>query len=52
MDSLPAVDIDVGKYKYVLIRVQDNDEERYLVRGYTWAGFHADVLEGIVLDVI
>lgn len=45
MDSLKAVDIDTGRFKYVLIQVKDGDKERYLVRGNTSAGYHADVFE-------
>ena len=43
MDSLPAVDIDQGKFKYVQILVKEGDKQRYLVRGYKWASYHADV---------
>lgn len=47
MDLLPSVDIDPdGKFKYVQILVKDGEgRERYLVRGYKRAAFHADVLE-------
>lgn len=45
MDSLKPVDIDTGKFKYVLIKVNCGDEERYLVRGNKDAGYHADVFE-------
>lgn len=48
MDQLPAVDIDPdGKFKYVQIRVTDGQRERFLVRGYTWAAFHADIYEHV-----
>lgn len=45
MDSLKPVDIDTGRFKYVLILVKNGGEEKYLVRGYTFAGYHADVFE-------
>lgn len=48
MDAIPAVDIDVGRFKYVLIRVDHTDEEtqqetnKVIVRGYKWAAFHGN----------
>ena len=50
MKSLPEVDIDVGVFKYVQIRVyrddgEDTREEKDLVRGYTFAEYHADVYD-------
>ena len=46
LDAVPAVDIDTGRFKYVLIRVdspaKDASEERSktIVRGYKWGAFH------------
>jgi hypothetical protein len=47
LDAIPAVDIDSGRFKYVLIRVdlQDDAEtkqefNKVIVRGYNWAAFH------------
>jgi hypothetical protein len=47
LDAIPAVDIDSGRFKYVLIRVdmQDGAEtkqeySKVIVRGYNWAYFH------------
>ena len=46
LEAVPAVDIDVGRFKYVLIRVDHTDEEakqetnKVIVRGYKWAAFH------------
>lgn len=46
LDAIPAVDIDTGRFKYVLIRVDMLDAEKktehskVIVRGYTWASFH------------
>ena len=48
MDALPAADIDAdGKFKYVQVRVRDGERERYLVRGYSWAAFHADIFDHV-----
>lgn len=48
MDSLPPVDIDPeGKFKYILIRVQSDTNEKYLVRGYKSESYHADILERV-----
>lgn len=46
LDAIPAVDIDTGRFKYVLIRVDMQNAEtkeehsKVIVRGYTWAAFH------------
>lgn len=46
LDAIPAVDIDNGRFKYILIRVdlhnaETNEEtSKFIVRGYTWAAFH------------
>lgn len=45
IESLRPVDIDTGRFKYVLIKVKSGDQVKYLVRGYTFAGYHADVYE-------
>ena len=29
-----------GKYKYILIRLEQGEQERYLVRGFGWAEYH------------
>lgn len=47
MESLKEVDIDEGKFKYVLIRVTDGETTKHLVRGYKWASYHADVFEHV-----
>ena len=48
LDAIPAVDIDSGRFKYVLIRVDMQETEaetkqeysKVIVRGYSWAAFH------------
>nr|CAH0105407.1 unnamed protein product [Daphnia galeata] len=51
LDAIPAVDIDSGRFKYVLIRVDMQDAEtkqeynKVIVRGYNWAAFHADIYD-------
>jgi len=49
MDKLKTVDIDSeGKFKYIQIMVQgENGRVKYLVRGYRWAAFHADIFEEV-----
>ncbi|KAI0241570.1 14 kDa phosphohistidine phosphatase [Lamellibrachia satsuma] len=51
LDEVEDVDIDDnGRFKYVLIKLyHPNYEEnyKYIVRGYKWAGFHADVYEDL-----
>jgi len=46
--AVPDVDIDSsGRFKYVLIKCHIGDEEKFIVRGYKWAGFHADVYDQV-----
>ncbi len=42
MEEIANVDIDSGKFKYVLIKIIDgkNNIEKYIVRGYSWAAYH------------
>jgi len=49
LDAVPDVDIDEdGRFKYVLIKCHLEDQEKYIVRGYKWAGFHADVYDDVM----
>ncbi|KAH9397728.1 14 kDa phosphohistidine phosphatase [Tyrophagus putrescentiae] len=48
MEDIPEVDIDSeGKFKYILIKVAGGGKEKHIVRGYSWAPFHADILERV-----
>ena len=29
-----------GRYKYILIRLEQNGQEKYVVRGHGWAEYH------------
>lgn len=44
LDAVPEVDIEDGKFKYVLIKVygskSNEKKSKYIVRGYKWAGYH------------
>jgi hypothetical protein len=40
MNSIDDVRIDSGRFKYILIKVSKNGEEKYVVRGYAWAEYH------------
>mmetsp|Transcript_22098 Transcript_22098/g.71507 ORF Transcript_22098/g.71507 Transcript_22098/m.71507 type:complete len:211 (-) Transcript_22098:96-728(-) len=45
-DTLPSCSIDVGRFKYVLFRVDlPNGESRHLVRGVAGAAYHRDAAE-------
>ncbi|XP_002736797.1 14 kDa phosphohistidine phosphatase-like [Saccoglossus kowalevskii] len=48
--AVPEVDIDDnGRFKYILIEVHtDSGNSKHVVRGYGWAGFHADVYDKVV----
>jgi len=51
LDRVPAVDIEEGKFKYVLIKVYESKEEeeisKFIIRGYKWAGYHSDIYEQV-----
>jgi phosphohistidine phosphatase len=54
--AVAEVDIDKGVFKYVQIRVYRDDgeetrEEKDLVRGYTFAEYHADVYDRTEAEV-
>ncbi len=45
MNSIDDVRIDSsGRFKYILIKVSKNGEEKYVVRGYAWAEYHGNFL--------
>ncbi|XP_053551997.1 14 kDa phosphohistidine phosphatase [Bombina bombina] len=52
---IPEVDIDPdGVFKYVLIRVhvkEGSDEYKDIVRGYSWAEYHADIYDKASSDI-
>ena len=45
-NSISPVDIDTGRFKYVLIRVyfedpnSEQESSKLIVRGYSWASYH------------
>lgn len=51
LKSIPTVSIDSeGVFKYVLIKVHKTEEgaadsEKFIVRGFKWGPFHADIYE-------
>lgn len=58
LEAIPAVDIDSGRFKYVLIRVDMQDDaeakqehNKVIVRGYKWAGFHGKCQQNNINNV-
>ncbi|KAM8934809.1 14 kDa phosphohistidine phosphatase [Pelodytes ibericus] len=53
--GIPEVDIDPdGVFKYVLIRVdttKGSDEHKTIVRGYSWAEYHADIYDKVASEL-
>ncbi|XP_054156906.1 14 kDa phosphohistidine phosphatase-like [Oppia nitens] len=50
MDEVTDVDIDCGRFKYVLIEVKDPkdaNQTKYIVRGYKRAPFHGDIVDEV-----
>merc|ERR1711881_461142 len=49
--AVDAVDIDPsGVFKYVLIKLK-GEEDKYIVRGYKWGEYHADIFEKVEEDL-
>lgn len=41
LSDIPSVEIDPsGRYKYILIKLRQNDHEKFVVRGHAWADYH------------
>ncbi|KAG9266245.1 14 kDa phosphohistidine phosphatase [Astyanax mexicanus] len=54
LGKIPEADIDPnGVFKYVLIRVHSKESEDYvdIVRGYSWAEYHADIYDKVSGDL-
>ena len=51
--ALPAVRIDSGLFKYVLVKCSEalGGKERFLVRGFVGCQYHADVFERLEEEV-
>uniref|UniRef100_A0A646QD68 Sex-regulated protein janus-A n=1 Tax=Hemiscolopendra marginata TaxID=943146 RepID=A0A646QD68_9MYRI len=51
LDSIPDVEIDHGRFKYILIKLYDTKDgqevSKNIVRGYNWAAYHADIYENV-----
>jgi len=44
LNDFESVIIDPsGRYKYILIRLEQNGQEKYVVRGHSWAEYHGMV---------
>ena len=41
LDGINDVDIDsTGRFKYILIKLRNKNQEKTIVRGYAWAEYH------------
>ena len=41
IEEIPEVEIDAnGRFKYILIRMNQNGKEKLVVRGFAWAEYH------------
>eukprot|EP00794_Sanderia_malayensis_P015768 gene15768-17359_t len=48
LQAIDSIDIDSsGRFKYVLIKVTDGSNSKFIARGYDWAEFHADIFEQV-----
>ncbi|XP_046860566.1 14 kDa phosphohistidine phosphatase-like [Xenia sp. Carnegie-2017] len=52
MDEISDVDIDGnGRFKYILVKIKQGSEQKYIVRGYSRAAYHADIYDEILPQI-
>lgn len=48
LGNVADVDIDsAGKFKYILIKLSAGGQSKYIVRGYSRCGYHADIYDEV-----
>lgn len=45
MENIKEVDIEEGTFKYIMIQLTNKTGSKIILRGYNWAGYHADILD-------
>ncbi|CAK9296578.1 unnamed protein product [Gordionus sp. m RMFG-2023] len=45
--NIPDVIIDEGIFKYILIKISSNDENKLIVRGYKRSPYHSDIFDEV-----
>ena len=52
LDQVKNVDVDSqGRFKYILVKIKDGTHQKYIVRGYRRAGYHADIYDEILPEL-
>ncbi|XP_028402916.1 14 kDa phosphohistidine phosphatase-like [Dendronephthya gigantea] len=52
LDQVEEVDIESGgRFKYILVKLKDGNNEKYIVRGYRRAAYHADIYDEILPEL-
>ena len=55
LDDVQDIDIDEGRFKYILIKVHHSREgeeiSKYIVRGYNHCEYHADIYDEIAPSI-
>ena len=44
LEAVPDVEIEEGRFKYVLIKVSGDGTSKFIVRGYNFASYHGESL--------
>ena len=53
LNDFESVNIDPsGRYKYILIKLEQNGQEKYVVRGHGWAEYHGKKIINILFWII
>lgn len=40
LSKIETVKIDSGRFKYILIKVVSDNQQKYVLRGFNWAEYH------------
>ncbi|CAL4063705.1 unnamed protein product [Meganyctiphanes norvegica] len=51
LQAVEPVDIDTGKFKYILIKVEEGDDSKFIVRGYSWAEWHNNIYDKVAPEL-
>lgn len=44
INDINTIEIDEGIFKYILIKIKLNENNKIIVRGYDWAEYHGIII--------